>query len=169
MSLFSITREIGIDAGHRVTYHGSKCRNIHGHRYTVFATVRGTLATTGEEEGMVQDFAFLKHVMMAEIDEPCDHGLILWAEDPLLRTMNSLQHTQEDIATILESLSWVESSWEGGKLYILDSVPTAENLARHWYERMAPRIAEETNGRGQLASVLVYETPNCSAEYPARV
>lgn len=166
--LFSITREIGIDAGHRVTYHGSKCRNIHGHRYTVLATAKGALATSGEEEGMVQDFGFLKNLMMAEIDAPCDHGLILWSKDPLLATLPGLAVALEDIEPHLDSLSWLDTQWDGGKLYIVDTVPTAENLARHWFERIAPRIVEETNGRAYLSAITVYETPNCSAEYPIR-
>ena len=41
---FEITREIGLDAAHRVPDHASKCFHIHGHRYTVFATVEGHLA-----------------------------------------------------------------------------------------------------------------------------
>ena len=34
---FIVRRQIGIDAGHRVMTHGSKCRNMHGHRYTIEA------------------------------------------------------------------------------------------------------------------------------------
>lgn len=165
MSFFTITREIGIDAGHRVTYHGSKCRNIHGHRYTVQATCKGTLAIEGEEEGMVQDFAFLKEIMMGEIDDPCDHGLILWVQDPLLAALPGVQSL--DVEKVRRE-HYQLTRWDGGKLYVINSVPTAENLARHWFDRMAPRITKSTEGRAYLYSITVYETPNCSAEYPAR-
>ncbi len=139
-----ITREIGIDAGHRVTYHGSKCRNLHGHRYTIQATCAGPLALEGAEEGMIIDFGFLKEEMMAEIDAPCDHGLILWQKDPIL------------------SIFSVDM---GLKIYILPVVPTAENLARHWFERLAPRVRERTQGRATLKRIRVLETPNCWADY----
>src|SRR4051812_9687285 len=78
------TREIGIDMGHRVTNHGSKCRNVHGHRYTIEATITGDLIPDGASEGMVMDFSFLKEEMMREIDEYCDHALCLWVKDPIV-------------------------------------------------------------------------------------
>ena len=52
------------------------------------------------------------------------------------------------------------------KLYVVPFVPTAENLAKHWFERLAPRVDARTEGRASLLKVLVWETPNCSAEYP---
>ena len=39
---FSITRSIGVDYGHRVMTHGSKCRSIHGHRGTIEVTCAGS-------------------------------------------------------------------------------------------------------------------------------
>ena len=138
-----ITREIGIDAGHRVTYHGSKCRNIHGHRYTIQATCIGPLAESGPEQGMILDFSFLKEEMMAEIDAPCDHGLILWEKDAFLKILVDYD----------------------GKLYITSFVPTAENLARHWFDRLSPRVTARSQGRARLKRVRVLETPNCWADY----
>ena len=149
MSVFSITREIGIDAGHRVPLHGSKCRSLHGHRYTVQATCEGTLAEAGEQDGMVLDFGFLKDEMMVEIDTPCDHALILWCEDPLVGVL---------------------TGHEGcGKLYVLNSTPTAENLARHWFERLAPRVVARSEGNATLVNIRVFETPNCWADFGVTV
>ena len=54
-----ISREISIDAGHRVTEHTSKCRNLHGHRYTIQAWCSGPLFSEGEQGGMVLDFGFI--------------------------------------------------------------------------------------------------------------
>lgn len=182
-----ITREIGIDAGHRVTYHGSKCRNLHGHRYTVSATCVGGLAASGEEEGMVLDFGFLKEEMMQEIDEPCDHGMILWEKDPILKVLAPSLYDSTPIKSSLaekklspqEMLSFSLQEWghfslprgklvsSSGKVYIVPFVPTAENLAKHWFERLSPRVIARTGGRARLLKIKVYETPNCSAEYPA--
>ena len=79
---FTITRRIGIDAGHRIATHGSKCRHLHGHRYTIEATCRATvLRSAGEQTDMVLDFGFLKDEMLRHIDVPCDHGLILSVDD----------------------------------------------------------------------------------------
>lgn len=161
-----ITREIGIDMGHRVTYHGSKCRNLHGHRYTIFATCEGPLYTDGEQQGMVLDFGFLKEEMMAEIDEPCDHGTCLWIDDPLLSIMVPKLADQLNIRERVEKKGYQTYTGSSfGKLYLVSFVPTAENLAKHWADRLTPRILDRTEGQARLHGVKVYETPNCSAEY----
>jgi 6-pyruvoyltetrahydropterin/6-carboxytetrahydropterin synthase len=160
-----ITREIGIDAGHRVTYHGSKCRNLHGHRYTIQATLRGELATSGAGEGMVMDFGFLKELMMQFIDGHCDHALILWSEDPLLKVFLP----DEERVTALEGVKkfggYTGDSSICGKLYVVPFVPTAENLARHWFHLMRERVDMRTNYRAKLVKIRVWETPNSFADY----
>jgi 6-pyruvoyltetrahydropterin/6-carboxytetrahydropterin synthase len=162
----NITREIGIDCGHRVTYHGSKCKNIHGHRYTVQATCIGPLFAEGEQQGMVLDFGFLKEEMMNEIDALCDHGTVLWLDDPIVRM--SIPDKVYDIAfqMIQKNGSHLIIGNEiFGKLYLVPFVPTAENLAKHWYERLAPRVKARTEGQATLKKVHVGETPNCWAAY----
>ncbi|MCB1563932.1 MAG: 6-carboxytetrahydropterin synthase [Alphaproteobacteria bacterium] len=77
-----VSREIGIDAAHREHQHGSKCFNIHGHRYKIQAVCSGGLATDGEQADMVVDFSFLKEAMMRQIDSFCDHGSIFSLDDP---------------------------------------------------------------------------------------
>lgn len=164
---FEITREIGIDMGHRVTYHGSKCRNLHGHRYTVYATCVGQLFASGEQEGMVLDFGFLKEEMMEQIDAPCDHGMCIWWQDPLLPDLiGTLDYA------LLKGVDRTRAALvkgKIGKMYIVPFVPTAENLAKHWFELLAPRVIDRTQGQAKLKKVLVYETPNCSASYPTGV
>lgn len=161
-----ITREIGIDAGHRVTYHGSKCRNIHGHRYTIHATCAGPLFDAGEQEGMVLDFGFLKEEMMDAIDRPCDHGMIMWEKDPLVDTMAGTSVLR--LMNNNMGAEAVEHQGTIGKMYIVAFVPTAENLARHWYDVLRPRVEARSEGQARLVEVKVWETPNCSASYPSK-
>src|SRR5262245_26860983 len=119
---FEITREIGIDAGHRVTWHGSKCRNLHGHRYTVQALGSGPLGGEGEQLGMVLDFGFLKEEMLAEIDAPCDHGMILWIDDPILREFEASRMLDKPLAELsaqVQAQGAVLCRWCGGKLYLV--------------------------------------------------
>lgn len=166
---FEIIREIGIDAGHRVTNHGSKCKNVHGHRYTVQAICRGTLFDAGEQEGMVLDFGFLKDEMMAVIDHPCDHGLILWVNDPLIEVLFPSEQQRAIIKENVQDNGFCLTHCPShGKIYVLNSVPTAENLARHWYTRLFPRVAYRSEGKGQLDAIKVWETPNCMAAYPVK-
>jgi 6-pyruvoyltetrahydropterin/6-carboxytetrahydropterin synthase len=174
MSKFQIVREIGIDAGHRVPLHGSKCRNLHGHRYKIEAYCAGELIGAGEQSDMVMDFGFLRDAMMRVIDHYCDHGLILCAADPILpnfiSSVRSSSGTSELAHSLREKAYWssLESemlSIEGTKLYIIEHTPTAEVLAAHWYGRLKSCI-EETQGVDLLQRVRVWETPNCHATYP---
>jgi 6-pyruvoyltetrahydropterin/6-carboxytetrahydropterin synthase len=140
---FEITREIGIDAAHRVPHHASKCHNVHGHRYVVEATICGRLIEEGEQTGMVMDFGFLKDEMMAIIDAPADHAMIMWENDPLAPQLREVC----------------------GKLLEVAFVPTAENLAAYWFQLLQPRVIERTGGVGRLSRIRVHETPNCYADY----
>jgi 6-pyruvoyltetrahydropterin/6-carboxytetrahydropterin synthase len=185
----TIQREIGIDAGHRVTDHGSKCRNVHGHRYTVRAYCEGKLRVEGEQAGMVLDFGFLKEEMMTVIDAPCDHGMIFWRADELMckmfepriddfdtdlhnfgdhgdfhcHTLNEWNYTVDDI---ISKSGYCEARGRDGiKIYIVPFVPTAENLARHWFRRLQPRVVRRSGQLARLLKVRVEETPNCWAEY----
>ena len=172
-----ITREIGIDMGHRVTFHGSKCRNLHGHRYTIQATCVGPLFEEGEQQGMVLDFGFLKDEMMKEIDTPCDHGMTLWIDDPYTAKLVGAAATVEDNRTVIPhqeveahgycSIQLLEDGTNTrGKYYIVPFVPTAENLAKHWFERLSEKVKERSEGKAHLDNIKVFETPNCSAQYP---
>jgi 6-pyruvoyltetrahydropterin/6-carboxytetrahydropterin synthase len=169
MRKFLIDRKIEIDAAHRVHLHGSKCGQLHGHRYSVHAVCSGSLAEEGEEDGMVMDFGFLKEEMISVIDNCCDHGLILSESDPLLKIFLSKDCEHHSIigpsgfSLISTSIAHGVSI---GKIYIIKNTPTAENLAQHWFLRLAPRIKSKTNDRAVLERVIVFETPNCYASYP---
>ncbi|MEE8598088.1 MAG: 6-carboxytetrahydropterin synthase [Dehalococcoidales bacterium] len=152
MGKYTCTRQIEIDAAHRVPDHKSKCFNVHGHRYKIQATLSGDVIDDGRQTGMVMDFAFLKDLMMVVIHEPCDHAMIFYDKDPMYLDLNLYT--------------------EGWKFYLMDEVPTAENLAARWYKLLRVAINEywkEYEPRRlapSLIKVRVYETPNCWADYP---
>lgn len=159
-----ISRRIEIDAAHRVLRHHSKCKNLHGHRYVVEAWCRGPLEEEQDDgqEGMVMDFGFLKEEMIAAIDDPCDHCAIFSIEDPIL---DVLLTDGEDVRREVAERGFSERGSAFGRLYVVPFVPTAENLARHWYGRIESRVAMRTGGRARLAMIKVWETPNCWASY----
>lgn len=174
---YHIGREIGIDAGHRVWTHGSKCGSFHGHRYKIIAECRSMLLGSGVESGMVLDFGFLKEEMMDTIDAPCDHGMILDINDPLCGMfLNELTgESMDEIRSEVSAHGFKEypmiradSNSKGlfrNKLYFVNFVPTAENLAKHWFDRLAPRVLKRTKNRAELTRVTVWETPNCHSYY----
>lgn len=172
---YRITRQIGIDAAHRIAEHGSKCRNLHGHRYKVEATCQasaGRLHESGEEGGMVLDFGFLKQEMLTVIDEACDHGLILDVADRAVLALFAPDPTAANAwmdglaaEVAAQGYAQVEDALLGQKLYLIPYPPTAECLARHWFERLAPRVAARSGGWAELTGLTVWETPNCYAEF----
>jgi 6-pyruvoyltetrahydropterin/6-carboxytetrahydropterin synthase len=163
-----ISREISIDAGHRVTEHGSKCRNLHGHRYTIEAWCSGPLFSGGEQGGMVLDFGFIKDEMMTHIDAAFDHSFIFWVDDSLCREMFGLNDSElgrvVDIA-VRQKGAFLGCGRDDTKICVLPLVPTAECLAKFWFDTLAPRVTARSNGQASLVCIKVWETPNCWAAY----
>ncbi len=161
------SRQIGIDAGHRVPEHGSKCKNLHGHRYVIEAICesRGGLIKEGEQRDMVLDFGFMKGIMMKYIDEPCDHGMILRVSDPWLRPAFVNDEDFDTICHQVEEQGYSSYAGKMGKLYVVPFSPTAERLAEHWFNRMLLEVDEASSGQSRLMYVKVWETPNCWAVY----
>lgn len=165
-----ITREIGIDMGHRVPSHASKCKNLHGHRYRVIATVQGNLHNYGEQEGMVADFGFIKTTLMHHVDRLFDHGTALWVKDPILAHELGSQYSALAAKARLHGYAAPANGWKWGKLVITNDVPTAENLAKLWFNLIKTDCENYLHDLdGRLYSMTVWETPNCSAVYRPNV
>lgn len=168
--MFTITKEIGLDAGHRVPTHGSKCRHVHGHRYVVRATCEAAgLITAGEQSGMVLDFGFLKEEMMLRIHDPCDHGYIAWIEDEYFWKHMLLEASGKATNVIRQVVAWQGyaqiNTWPATKFYVTPFIPTAENLAEHWFKRLHPWVYERSGGHATLVELTVYETPTSVASF----
>lgn len=170
--IYTINRKIEIDAGHRVMTHGSKCRNLHGHRYVIHAICQAEeLIQEGEQEQMVLDFGFLKDIMMTEIHDSCDHGLIMCITDPILEHL--LESTYSPTVLLDSRGLFVKGSEvqvpEGmshvGKMILVDFIPTAEKLAEHWWHKMQQPIIKRSHHMAKLLEVTVFETPNCTATF----
>jgi len=141
-----ITKEIEIDLGHRVPNHKTKCRNLHGHRYKIEVGVDDKVIVTPgtSDEGMVIDFSDLKQIMMEELDAKFDHGFVMYEEDSFVNLFLNLK---------------VE---ENQKIIFVPFVPTAENLAKYWYQLIEPRLKEKGI---KISHVKVWETPTSTATY----
>lgn len=170
---FCVTREHGIDMAHRVPKHGSKCRNLHGHRYTIVATYEGPLYAEGEQDGMVIDFGFIKEDYVKLLDTHFDHGTTLSIDDPLVNMFCPTIHdtTTAQQAILERGFYRVPDSrvhTQIGKLVLLGGAPTAEYLAKIWQKNLDVRVKQRfPNVRCSM--VVVWETPNCSATYIGEV
>ena len=126
------TKRLEWDAAHRVTQHGGKCANLHGHRWAAEITVVGE---TGPE-GMVLDFGVIKATIGRWIDEKWDHAMLASDRD-------------QNIIQLCKDFDW--------KVYVFPFEPTAENLAECLREVAARQIGEASGLK--VDSVRICETP----------
>jgi 6-pyruvoyltetrahydropterin/6-carboxytetrahydropterin synthase len=154
MEIYTVSKEVEFDAGHRVPGHKSKCRNPHGHRYRLQVTIAGDLVTTpgASDEGMLADFGDLKTLMTEKVHDVLDHGFIVYEGDDVMGQMFNLHRGKQ-----MGSNKF--------KVIVVPFVPTAENLARWCYEQLEASV----NLMGfDLAQIKLWETPTSLATY-ARV
>lgn len=146
---YQIKRSFEIDAGHRVPKHESKCRNLHGHRYKIDVYIAWQQL---DEKGFVMDFGKMKEIFGAWLDENWDHGLVLQRTDAWVSIVTAAGDLGEET-----------------KLYIMDDPPTAECMARHLWIQFKALIRAHGFFSTDIydMDVVVYETPNCSARWPA--
>jgi len=93
---------------------------------------------TLDKRNMVCDFSDIKRVVKGWIDRELDHKMILRHDDPLVASLQNL----------------------GEPIYIVDSNPTVERIARLIFEKAAEEGLP-------VVRVTVWETPTSFAEYRA--
>jgi 6-pyruvoyltetrahydropterin/6-carboxytetrahydropterin synthase len=91
-----------------LNYEG-KCRHLHGHNGNVEIDVT---APRLDERGMVVDFGDIDQIVKAWIDKELDHRMLLCRDDPLLKLLEEA----------------------GEPCFVMDSNPTAENIAKLIYD-----------------------------------
>jgi len=146
MPVIRVTRRVEFDSGHRVTFHKSKCRNLHGHRYRLEVTLEGELITTygDSSQGMVIDFGDMKELIGKHVVDRLDHAFIVWEEDRRL-----VEFLKED----------------GHKHVVVPFVPTAENLVAYCRQQIEELLAgSEELSALKVVRVRLYETPNAWAD-----
>lgn len=137
--MYKLKTSSDFDGAHFLYEYEGKCRNIHGHRWNVVAVIYGeNLNTDNQTRGMLVDFSAFKKDLK-EITEEFDHSLII--EKGSLR--------EETLAALKA---------ENFKINILEVRPTAENLAKVFYDRLSDRGYE-------VYEMTVYETQENCATY----
>ena len=139
--MYQLKTEQTFDAAHLLYGYDGKCRNLHGHEWRVIIEVSNeALEAEGQTRDMVVDFSTLKADLQAETDA-FDHGLIIETGSLKASTLAALKD-------------------ENFKIIELEYRPTAERLARYFYDCM-------TKKGYQVVRSTVYETPkNCATYLP---
>jgi 6-pyruvoyltetrahydropterin/6-carboxytetrahydropterin synthase len=131
--MFRVSREIDFCYGHRLLNYDGKCKYLHGHNGTAIITIESAAL---DERGMVLDFSDIKRVVSTWIDEQLDHRMLLHKTDPVVPLLQKM----------------------GEPLFLMDTNPTAENIAR--------LIFDFTASRGfPIVECQLWETPRCFATY----
>lgn len=76
---YELTVRAEFDAAHRLPSHPGKCQNLHGHTWTVEASILGEKL---DEQGMIIDFGYVKSIL-----KQFDHATILAPNDFLLQVL----------------------------------------------------------------------------------
>lgn len=72
----SVTSVTTFAAAHRLPDHEGKCRDLHGHTYTLEVSVSGVPEREGPSAGMVMDFSDLRERVTKLALEPLDHKFL---------------------------------------------------------------------------------------------
>jgi len=131
--MYSVTKRIEFCYGHRLLdYHGV-CAHPHGHNAIAEIEVQRQQL---DARNMVIDFTDIKNVVKEWVDRELDHKMILRHDDPLVPPLQAL----------------------GEPIYILDSNPTVERIAR--------LIFDQSRQQGlDVSRVTVWETPSSWSTY----
>jgi 6-pyruvoyltetrahydropterin/6-carboxytetrahydropterin synthase len=141
-----ITRRLEFDAGHRIPDHASQCRHLHGHRYAIEVTLSGEIIDAAGKpvNGMVMDFGDMKTIAREHVVDRWDHAFLVYRGD----------------TAVVEFLAGMPDH----KTVVLDTIPTAENLAREAFRILDPVYRDTYGNHLRLERVRLYETPNCWAD-----
>lgn len=145
MAIIRLTKEFSFEAAHALGGYDGPCREIHGHSYRLFVTIKGTPSRDEQnpKQGMVMDFGVLKKIVHEEIISRFDHALVLrsTADKELLKLLTA----------------------QFDNLIEVDYQPTCENMLDDFSRRITSRLPEGVT----LHSLRLHETASSYAEWYA--
>ena len=131
--MYSVTKKIDFCYGHRLLDYDGVCKHPHGHNAVAEVEIQTEQL---DKRNMVTDFTDIKNIVKGWIDRELDHKMILRHDDPLVKLLQSI----------------------GEPMYVLDSNPTVERIAR--------LIFDVSRERGlPVSRVTVWETPTSWATF----
>lgn len=137
--MYELKTSAAFDSAHFLSGYQGKCSNLHGHRWTIEASVSAqALQQEGQCRGMILDFGIVKQALR-ELADSLDHAFI-YEEGTLQK------------ATIEALMA------EGFRLIPVPFRPTAECFAKYFFDTLT---AQEL----PISSITVYETPTNCATY----
>ncbi|WP_203257519.1 6-pyruvoyl trahydropterin synthase family protein [Hyunsoonleella ulvae] len=146
MSSIRITKQFSFEAGHALHGYDGKCKNIHGHSYSLEVTVIGKpiTDTSHVKHGMVIDFGDLKKIVKTEIVDVFDHAIVFNQNTPHAELGRNL-------------------AAEGHNVLLVDYQPTSEMMIIDFAKKIQAYLPENI----KLHSLKLRETATSYAEWYA--
>ncbi len=144
--MIRITKIFTFETAHVLYNYDGKCKNMHGHSYKLFVTVKGNPINdiNNPKNGMVVDFGDIKKIVNEEIVDRWDHAVLVNGDSP-----------HRNLGADLEK--------QGHKVILCNFQPTCENML---YE-IASKIKAKLPNHVQLAYLKLHETENSYGEWLA--
>lgn len=142
--MIRVTKIFTFESAHVLYNYDGKCKNMHGHSYKLFVTVKGEVKDDLEDpkNGMVVDFGDIKTIVKEEVVDPWDHGVLVNANSP-----------HKELGKQLES--------QGHKVIYCTYQPTCENMLQDIASKVRKRLPEGV----ELAYLKLHETENSYGEW----
>ncbi len=143
MPVLRITKEFRFEGAHALPGYDGRCRNIHGHSYILYVTVKGepTNGTGSPKDGMVVDFKNLKDIVNEHIIDKFDHALVMHTNSPL----------SQELALAYPNVM------------LVDFQPSTENLICYFAQVLRDKLPQGV----ELFSLKLHETASSFAEWYA--
>lgn len=141
MSVIRLTKEFSFEMAHLLDGYDGLCRNVHGHSYRLFVTVKGEPEAdiASPKYGMVMDFSVLKNIVKEEIVDRLDHAMLVRKNTPQAMQLKGLAE----------------------RIYEVDYQPTCENMVCDFATRIKNRLPKSVS----LYSLRLHETATSFAEW----
>lgn len=145
-TIIRLTKEFTFEAAHALEGYDGLCREIHGHSYRLFVTVKGTPCAdeSNPKFGMVMDFGELKRIVNEQILSRLDHAFVM------RRTAKSTRVAEQ-------------IGCRFGRIVLVDYQPTCENMLADF----AARIEADLPSHVKLHALRLHETATSFAEWMA--
>lgn len=142
--MIRLTKEFSFESAHALWGYDGKCREIHGHSYRLFVTIKGEPISDEQNPklGMVMDFGELKSIVAREITDRLDHSFVM-------------RRTEQ-----AEALAEAMGS-QFTNVVLVDYQPTCENMLIDFATRLKAALPKGIT----LHSLRLHETATSYAEW----
>ena len=146
MSVIRLTKEFSFEAAHALEGYDGRCREIHGHSYRLYITIKGEPINDPDSPkyGMVMDFGALKRIVNEQIIDRLDHSF-------MMRRTPEAEQIAAEICSRFQ------------RVILTDYQPTTENLLSDFAERLLGALPEDV----ELCKLKLHETATSFGEWYA--